>query len=434
MYKIIVFLLSTVITSFYFFPFVFTFLPAANTKMIMAGMGLVVLGMRLAKGQKSAIDKDVFVLSLYALAIGLVSLATMVYNNTNDPSFLTYFISMWVWLGGAYFVTIWLKNVHGYLSVKLISHYLIVVCVAQCLIALGMEMHPPLKQFVDSFLGGEDAFMGNAGDRMYGIGAALDVAGFRFAAIMVMISVLCTKTNKFWLQFAYMLSFVIILTIGSMIGRSTVMGAGVALVFLVGYSILKADEDSRKTMGQCWKAFASVVLIGLPFIVYQYNTNPSMHENLRFGFEGFFSLFETGYWSTNSTDILVDHMIVFPETLKTWLIGDGYCANPYVDPYYTGPSYHGFYMGTDIGFLRFLFYFGIFGTFALVLYIFNVSMACARRFPTYKILFVLLFILNMVEWVKVSTDIFLVFALFLCISPEEQEEAERLEAEGEIPQ
>lgn len=165
----------------------------------MAGMGLVVLGMRLAKGQKSAIDKDVFVLSLYALAIGLVSLATMVYNNTNDSSFLTYFISMWVWLGGAYFVTIWLKNVHGYLSVKLISHYLIVVCVAQCLIALGMEMHPPLKQFVDSFLGGEDAFMGNAGDRMYGIGAALDVAGFRFAAIMVMISVLCTKTNKFWL-------------------------------------------------------------------------------------------------------------------------------------------------------------------------------------------------------------------------------------------
>lgn len=395
----------------------------------MAGMGLVVLGMRLAKGQKSAIDKDVFVLSLYALAIGLVSLATMVYNNTNDYSFLTYFISMWVWLGGAYFVTIWLKNVHGYLSVKLVCHYLIVVCVAQCLIALGMEMHPPLKQFVDSFLGGEDAFMGNAGDRMYGIGAALDVAGFRFAAVLVAISVLCTETVRFGQQLFYMLAFFIILTIGSMIGRSTVMGAGVALVFLVGYSILKADEDSRKTIGQCWKAFASVVLIGLPFIVYQYNTNPSMHENLRFGFEGFFSLFEKGYWSTNSTDILVDHMIVFPETLKTWLIGDGYCSNPYADPYYTGPSYHGFYMGTDIGFLRFLFYFGIFGTFALVLYIFNVSMACARRFPTYKILFVLLFILNMIEWVKVSTDIFLVFALFLCISPEEQMEAECLEME-----
>ena len=87
-------------------------------------------------------------------------------------------------------------------------------------------------------------------------------------------------------------------------------------------------------------------------------------------------------------------------------------------------------MGTDIGFLRFLFYFGIMGTLALVMYMYKVSLACARRLSSYKILFALLFILNMVEWMKVSTDIFLVFALFLCISSEEQEEAEAMEQEG----
>ena len=396
----------------------------------MAGMGLVVLGMRLAKGQKSSIDKDIFMLSLYALLISLASLATMVYNNTNDNSFLTYFMSMWVWLGGAYFVTVWLKKVHGYLSVRLICHYLIIVCVAQCLIALSMELYSPLKQLVDSFLGGEDAFMGNAGDRMYGIGAALDVAGFRFAAVLVAISVLCTRAKAFKTQISYVLAFFVILIIGSMIGRSTFLGAGVALVYLIGYSLLKTDEESKYTMGMFWKAFLAVFLVGLPYVVYQYNVNPSFHENLRFGFEGFFSLFEKGYWSTNSTDILVNHMIKFPETFKTWIIGDGYCANPYNDPYYTGPSYHGFYMGTDIGFLRFLFYFGIMGTLALVMYMYKVSLACARRLSSYKILFALLFILNMVEWMKVSTDIFLVFALFLCISSEEQEEAEAMEQEG----
>ena len=56
----------------------------------------------------------------------------------------------------------------------------------------------------------------------------------------------------------------------------------------------------------------------------------------------------------------------------------------------------------------------------MVLYMCNVSLACARRFPNYRILFVLLLILTMIEWLKVSTDLFLVFAPFLCISSEEQ--------------
>lgn len=428
MYKVIIYILSTIITSFYFFPFVFTFLPGANTKMIMAGMGLVVLGIRLAKGQKMSIDKDVFVLSIYAIMISFASLATMIYNSTNDTSFLTYFISMWVWLGGAYFVAMWLKQTHGYLSVRLVSHYLICVCVAQCVIALTMDMYSPLKQFVDSFLGGEEAFMGKAEGRLYGMGAALDVAGFRFAAVLVIISVLCTRTKEIWLQFLYVFAYFVILIIGSMIGRSTVIGAGIAFVFLMGYSLLRRNEERTTCIGQFWKAFALISILSLPLVIYQYNMSPSIRENLRFGFEGFFSLYEKGYWSTNSTDIL-EQMIVFPESLKTWIIGDGYCANPYADPFYTGPSYHGFYMATDIGFLRFLFYFGIIGTVALVLYMCNVSLACVRRFPNYRILFVLLLLLTLIEWLKVSTDIFLVFAVFLCISPEEQEEAERLEHE-----
>ena len=271
--------------------------------------------------------------------------------------------------------------------------------------------------------------MGKAEGRLYGIGAALDVAGFRFASVLIIISVLCTRTKEMWLQFLYVLAFFVILIIGSMIGRSTAIGAGVAFVFLVGYSLLNKDQDGRASIGQFWKLFIIAFVVGLPFIIYEYNSNPSIRENIRFAFEGFFSMYEKGYWSTNSTDILVNHMIVFPETMKTWIIGDGYCANPYADPYYTGRIFHGFYMGTDIGFIRFLFYFGIIGTLAMVLYMCNVSLACARRFPNYRILFVLLLILTMIEWLKVSTDLFLVFAPFLCISSEEQQQADQMDKE-----
>lgn len=69
----------------------------------------------------------------------------------------------------------------------------------------------------------------------------------------------------------------------------------------------------------------------IPVFVSLYYTNDTFYKNIRFGFEGFFSLWETGKWQTSSNDILLEHMIVFPDNWRTWLIGDGYAANP-LDP------------------------------------------------------------------------------------------------------
>ena len=55
--------LTTILTSFYFFPFEFTFLPGANTKMIMAGFGLVLFFYNMARGGHGALNRDVFNLS-----------------------------------------------------------------------------------------------------------------------------------------------------------------------------------------------------------------------------------------------------------------------------------------------------------------------------------------------------------------------------------
>ena len=119
-------------------------------------------------------------------------------------------------------------------------------------------------------------------------------------------------------------------------------------------------------------------------------------------------------------------MIVFPDNFKTWLIGDGYIENPYRrDPYYVGPNYGGYYMGTDIGYLRFIFYFGLIGLVTFISYFFKVARSCAQRFPKYATMFLLVLAINMIVWLKVSTDIFLVFAIFLCISKEDNDEYEK---------
>ena len=69
-------LVVTMITSMYFFPFEFTFLPGANTKMIMAGLGLVWFGINMAKGtQEGGLNRDLFNLSIWAMGISLISIA-----------------------------------------------------------------------------------------------------------------------------------------------------------------------------------------------------------------------------------------------------------------------------------------------------------------------------------------------------------------------
>lgn len=424
MYKYLVHIISVILASLYFFPFETVFLPGVNTKMALAGIGLLILGKRLAQRRDAGINKDFFVLSLLALGMSLVSLLTMTINNTPDASFLTYFVSMWVWLGGAYTVVQWLDTAYGSVNVRLVCNQLIAVCVIQCLIAWVKDVYSPLQVFVDSFVGGE-AFMGNTKEaRLSGIGAALDVAGLRFSAVAVMIGYILSKAAELSHKqvVTYLVSFLIIAVIGNMMSRTTTVGVGLALAYWVYSTNLFSLKQAIKNQ-KLWLWLGGILCVTIPVFIYLYFANDAFYKNIRFGFEGFFSLWETGKWQTSSNDILLRHMVVFPDNLHTWLIGDGYAANPLdkanPDPYYIGPDFHGYYMGTDIGYLRYIFYFGLIGTFLFILFMWRSAWACIYRFKDYKMMFLMILLVNYIGWFKVSTDIFLVFAIFLVLNKED---------------
>lgn len=433
MYKYLVHIISVILTSFYFFPIETVFLPGVNTKMALAGIGLLILGKRLAQRRDAGINKDFFVLSLLALGISLISLLTMTINNTPDASFLTYFVSMWVWMGGAYTVVRWLDTAYGYVNVRLVCNQLIAVCVIQCLIAWTKDVYPPLQAWVDSFVGGE-AFMGNTKEaRLSGIGAALDVAGLRFSAVSVMIGYILSKVEELSHKqvVTYLASFLIIAVIGNMMSRTTTVGVGLALVYWIYSTNLLSLKQNIKNQ-KLWFWLGGILCVIIPVFIYLYFANDTFYKNIRFGFEGFFSLWETGEWQTSSNDILLEHMVVFPDNWVTWLIGDGYAANPmdktlsFFDPYYTGPIYHGYYKGTDIGYLRYIFYFGLVGTFVFSLFMWRSAWACIHRFKNYKMMFLMILLVNYIGWFKVSTDIFLVFAIFLVLSKEDDGQTDNI--------
>ena len=411
-----------IVTSFFFFPFEFTFLPGLNTKMLLAAMGLVLFVARAAASRSASLDRDFFVLIVFASIVSLSGIISVVYNATTDLSYASYVVSFFVWMGGAYFVVSSIRFLHGKVTPLMVINYLAVICVVQCVIALLISRNPLVKDFVDSFLGG-DGFMGKLENRMYGIGCALDVAGLKFSCVLVAISFvvmngLCQpklQTTIYWI------AYLVIAVVGNMIGRTTSVGVVVSLIYILVHCIFYGYREFLKS--HVLPLLLLMVAL-LPLLIYLYNNSPKTREDLRFGFEGFFSLAETGRWETNSNNRLSD-MFVLPDNPKTWIIGDGYFDNPYSDPNFNGDNPTEFYKGTDVGYLRFIYYFGVIGLISFVVFFLVAFWECALRHRKYAILFLMILTINYIVWVKLSSDIFLIFSLFLCIPSESDEGTEQ---------
>ena len=413
---------AALVLNFYFFSIDLRFMPSVNTKMVLGGLGLFILTYQLVRKRGALINRDTFVLSVCAALVSLAGLISVVYNGTNDYAYATYIVSMWVWLSAAYVAVTCIRWVHGTVSVFIVCNYLIVIGVAQCALALGMEFNEPLKRWVYSLLAeGTVSFMKDK-DRLMGFGVGLDVAGSRFAAILAMIPFVCMQYRQKIIKYIpwYILAFCIICVIGNMIGRTTTVGAVLAVLSFIVFSRFYQIDDFQKSL-LTWAVGLLAVVV--PVCTIAYNTVPEFHDLLRFGFEGFFSLVEKGEWDVHSNEMLKQGFI-FPNNVKTWLIGDGYFGSTDADPYYVGIRWAGFYRGSDVGYSRFLFYFGLTGLLAFSFFIIKACTVCMRRFTAIKYMFFVLMALNFIYWVKVSTDIFLVFALFLCISQDENEEYE----------
>lgn len=418
------------VMSFSIFPFFFSFFPAANTKMIIGAMGLALLLFNMSKGATGTIDRGFGSISFWALGVSLISFVSMTVNGTPDDSYAGYLVSMWVWLGAAYFTVQCIKQIDGEISIERIIWFFVGVAVLQCIAGILMHKYAFLEDLFTRFISGEKYMgVGVGTSRLHGIGCALDVGGARLGVILITMTYLMIQNLKrnapMWILMVLLFAFIFITVCGSMMGRTLTIGAGLAIAYMILSLIFDKNlksEASRKF----GLVSIGILFIGVSACVFLYNTDSSSKELLRFGFEGFFNYFENGTFETNSTNMLSEGLI-FPDNLHTWLIGDGYMASGSNDPYYMGPDDYGFYMNTDAGYSRFIFYFGLIGLSIFIGFFINVTSVCCKRFPKAKFMFLLMLAMNLIVWVKVSTDLFVMFAPFLCVSRKEETETDATE-------
>ena len=162
----------------------------------------------------------------------------------------------------------------------------------------------------------------------------------------------------------------------------------------------------RKEMVKTMATFSLLLVVFSVAGVILYNTSEYFRGQLMFAFEGFFNYFNKGEFTTGSTEVL-QTMWRWPEDDKTWIIGSGW--------------YGGFVYSTDIGYCRLILYSGLIGFVTFASSFVYYAYYFARKYPRYFWLFLFYLAMTFIVWLKVSTDILMIYVFFFWFTAEESD-------------
>jgi hypothetical protein len=341
----------------------FVFLPV-STRILFGLLGFIILVLKISQHKiKFTLDKRLFIFFILLFTILLISLVSIGINQTNDIEFIKYPVSVIIILFASYFVAKVLNNFYKDLDFKNISLLIVNVIFIQSIISFMMFLVPDLRDILIGIQRISPDDMERMSDlfefRLIGFGTMFFGAGIinGFALLLIGILLRNYKLSKKQI-ISLSFKFSIILILGMMMSRTTIIGGilSILLIFFPQKIKIMVSMVKKKVLFIISSIFIPLIISLILYLAVP-NINQTVESGFNFAFELFMNYYENGNIETKSTNRLKE-MYVFPASIKTWIIGDGYWSNP------TGKGY---YMQTDVGYLRLIYYFGCIG---LGIYIF----------------------------------------------------------------
>ena len=334
-----------------------------GSRVVLAMLGLFFLVFRMVKEIETkgdaGISKRLLIYALSFAAIIFVSFFTVIFNGTHDYEFIKYPVSLVLILLAGYFIYKKKKKSHRQLSYETVMYYIICAVLIQVLLALISFLSPAFSDLLLSIQTFSELDISKIEEtatlRLTGFGSTFFGAGIVNGYALICIAVLLKNKNIKWRNILFLsTSFLLIFTLGMMMSRTTIIGAGIAIIYL----FIPSYYLSLRLLKNKFRFFMGMIIIpavGIYIIsLFSPKTMQLLETAADFGFEMFINYQETGEFSSKSTDVL-QTMFVWPSNAKTYIIGDGKYYN---DP---GNTAQGYYMYTDVGYLRLIYYFGITG-------------------------------------------------------------------------
>ncbi|MBP3785020.1 MAG: hypothetical protein J6I32_00170 [Bacteroidaceae bacterium] len=348
-------------------------------------------------------NKYVRDLLLALLPVAIVAFLSIVGNHSSDFYFVKWAIINALYFFGAYFLFQLLKHSFRNFTVGRLVDMLVVCAVVQLSLALVMYFSPEVKNVLQPLIHESEIAkeaMERAATRMIGFGTHFFLSGTVHAFILIMIAFRLTlRKVSLFKSVVLMLSFIFIAAVGTMMARTTLVGVLFAIVIV----LLRRRGKKYFISG----LVLSTIIISATSVSFLDLIGDDMEQLFNFGFEAFVNYQETGSFSTSSTDGMM-RLFKFPTTWETWLWGDA--------RYEAGIGY---YMNTDVGFCRLIFYFGVIG---LITYMYFEYYILKKIFPPQiygNIIWSVLFCFVLVINGKGTFDLFpyaCLFVFFICPS------------------
>lgn len=396
------------------YPVRFAFFPFVSTRVTIGAMGILLFLINsLSYNSKKilAIKKEWLSVAISLMTILLIAIFVDLLNGTKETYFIKFPLSMIAIFGASYAVAKGVKSVYHQITFDIIARYIVLSVVLQMIIAVFMFISPIIKESLINLLAvnyqkqvGIDII--GLRNRIIGFGSQFFAAGVVNCFTLILLTILIKYKSSRNEKTTYLkLGFVLLSIVGTVLSRTTLVGILMSVAIFMFKSKIFIIKSSTIKL---FIVFAALVVL---FVCFMPN---SIFEKIktasRFGFEMFYNYFEKGELSTKSTNQLFEMYKVHPNSIKTWIIGDGYYKNPLDATLY--------YLNTDVGYLRLLFYFGIIGTLAYFAYeITLVKLANKINGNTFPLFFFAIAVLILILNLKGMTEMTSLVSLFLFCEP-----------------
>ena len=394
---------------FYVYTIRFAFIPFTSTRMMLAYLGFILYFVNSLHSFKLKIPPFFLKVIMISFSFCLWGIICLLYNSSNDYVLINkVLIPILTFPFSAYFVIkilFWKNPNFSFIS---LLKYFVFVCFIQAIISVAAFLIPQVQDFLFNIQVVSDiretALLQTMGRRFSGLGSGFVSGGIIFGLALLSIPLIFYAEKQTLRKGTmYILFYIVIAFSGICTARITFVSILLSVIFLL---IIRGFNFERliKQTGTLFKIVIFTFLL-LVMIVYVFPISNWFANVLPWAFEMFENYFEYGKMEASSVNILMEHMFIFPSQIKTYIIGDGRFLED--DGYY--------YMGTDVGYLRLIYFSGIIGVilyFLIEIFVLLNLRKLNTHNPIYNRFFLVLFIYLVILNVKGLTSL-LFFTILL---------------------
>lgn len=377
------------------YPVIWRFFPIAFSRLLgVAGIAYALFTMRSAYVSK--VYREIVV--AYLILIFFAFFQSTI-NDTLDVEFVKHVLILPILNLFAGYVLYAMVGKEGQTFGRLCD-FILLAAVVQAVISLAMFVSPELSNSIDSLFRYDERMAERhetLTHRLIGIGQAFWGAGINYGIDLLILAVLPDVKGSF--IYKYKILYWTITAVVILAGILSARTFFISFIFILLYFIFM----KKNIFTMIINSYKYVLIIPLFIILYQIMQSQlgvlRFKEVESFTFEIFNNYEETGEIESGSTTMLEGMYQIVPTTTKTWVVGDGHFMN-------ADGSY---YMRTDIGYSRHIFFYGLLGLIPFLFVVLFVYRTCARQYRNRAI--------KVFIWVLFLFEITLNFKALMSLSP-----------------